>query len=93
MKRWTLTKHNHAEVKLLADDLKVSPIAAALLISRGYETPEKAFRFLNPNYSDLHEPNLLKGMEESVKRILKAIEAGEKFWSGVITTLTERPGR
>ncbi len=79
MKRWTFTKNNHAEVKLLADELKVSPVAAALLISRGYETSEKAFKFLNPNYSDLHEPNLLKGMEKSVRRILKAIEANEKI--------------
>ncbi|MEJ7700617.1 MAG: hypothetical protein WKF71_13350 [Pyrinomonadaceae bacterium] len=71
MKRWTIKKHNHDEVKLLANELKVSPVTAALLISRGYETGEKAFKFLNPNYSDLHEPNLLKGMEESVGRILK----------------------
>ncbi|MDQ3372301.1 MAG: single-stranded-DNA-specific exonuclease RecJ [Acidobacteriota bacterium] len=79
MKRWTIKKHNHDEVKLLAGELKVSPITAALLISRGYENVEKAFKFLNPNYSDLHEPNLLKGMEESVGRILKAVETGEKI--------------
>jgi len=79
MKRWTIKKHNHKEVKLLANELKVSPITAALLISRGYETGEKAFKFLNPNYSDLHEPNLLKGMKESVGRILKAIENNEKI--------------
>jgi len=79
MKRWTIKKHNHGEVKLLAGELNVSPITAALLISRGYETVEKAFKFLNPNYSDLHEPNLLKGMEVSVKRISKAIDNGEKI--------------
>ncbi|HXG84808.1 MAG TPA: single-stranded-DNA-specific exonuclease RecJ [Pyrinomonadaceae bacterium] len=79
MKRWTIKKHNHADVKTLANALGVSPVAAALLISRGYETEETAHKFLNPQYSDLHEPNLLKGMKESVARILKAIEADEKI--------------
>jgi len=79
MKRWTIKKHNQADVKTLAKVLDVSPVAAALLISRGYETEEKAHKFLNPQYSDLHEPNLLKGMKEAVARILKAIEADEKI--------------
>ncbi len=79
MKRWRIQKHNRAEVALLAGALKVSPIAAALLIARGYETVEKAHKFLNPSYEDLHEPNLLKGMKEAVARILKAIETNEKI--------------
>jgi single-stranded-DNA-specific exonuclease len=79
MKRWTIKKHNREAVNMLAEDLKVSPVVAALLISRGYETGEKAHRFLNPSLADLHEPNLLKGMKEAVNRILKAIEAGEKI--------------
>ncbi len=78
-KRWTIKKHDHAQVRLLADDLKVSPVIAALLISRGYETTEKAHDFLNPTFADLHEPNLLKGMETAVARILKAVDAGEKI--------------
>ncbi|MDQ3061959.1 MAG: single-stranded-DNA-specific exonuclease RecJ, partial [Acidobacteriota bacterium] len=79
MKRWTIQKHNHDEVKLLANALKVSPIVAALLISRGYETEEKAHRFLNPSIEHLHEPYLLKDMKTAVNRILKAIENGEKI--------------
>ncbi|MDQ6785758.1 MAG: single-stranded-DNA-specific exonuclease RecJ [Acidobacteriota bacterium] len=79
MKRWTIKKHNQVEVKTLAETLDVSPIAAALLISRGQDTEEKAYKFLNPEISHLHEPNLLKGMPEAVARILKAIENGEKI--------------
>ncbi|MBA2619599.1 MAG: single-stranded-DNA-specific exonuclease RecJ [Acidobacteria bacterium] len=79
MKRWTVKKHNHAEVKALAGALKISPVAAALLISRGQETEEKAFKFLNPQLSDLHEPTLLRGMNEAVARILKAVEREEKI--------------
>src|SRR5688572_7535546 len=79
MKRWTIQKHDRDEVAKLSQSLKVSPIVAALLISRGYETDEKAFKFLNPSYDDLHEPNLLKGMKEAVSRVLKAVENQEKI--------------
>lgn len=78
-KRWTIQNHDYEAVKALAHQIKVSPIVAALLISRGYETPEKAKKFLNPSFSDLHEPNLLKDMEKAVKRILKAVENQEKI--------------
>ncbi|MBA3632161.1 MAG: single-stranded-DNA-specific exonuclease RecJ [Acidobacteria bacterium] len=78
-RRWTIKKHDREEVAKLSNSLKVSPIVAALLITRGYETEESAYKFLNPSYSDLHEPNLLKGMKEAVNRILKAVEKGEKI--------------
>lgn len=79
MKRWTIKKHDHDEVKSLANEMQVSPIIAALLITRGYETAEKARNFLNPSIADLHEPYLLKDMEKAVKRILQAIENEEKI--------------
>ena len=79
MKRWTIQKHNRAEAKELAESLKISPLVAALLISRGYETEKSAAKFLNPSYEDLHEPFLLKGMKTAVERILKAIENDEKI--------------
>jgi single-stranded-DNA-specific exonuclease len=79
MKRWNIRKHNHEEVKLLSNTLKVSPLVAALLITRGFETEEKAYKFLNPTYEDLHEPHLLKGMKEAVERVLKAVENQEKI--------------
>ncbi len=79
MNRWKVQKHNYDDVKQFANILNISPIVAALLISRGFETEEKAYKFLNPNYEDLHDPYLLKGMKEAVARILKAIENNEKI--------------
>ncbi len=78
-KRWTIQQHGYEAVKSLANEIKVSPIIAALLISRGYETAEKAFAFLNPSFEHLHEPYLLKDMEKAVKRILQAVENQEKI--------------
>lgn len=68
-----------ARVTDLARQIEVSPIVAALLISRGYETPEKARQFLHPVLADLHDPYLLKGMKTAVRRIAKAISEGEKI--------------
>ncbi len=78
-KRWVIQKHDHGRAAILAAEINVPPIVAALLIARGYETRELATKFLNPSYDDLHEPFLLKGMRESVDRILKAIDDGEKI--------------
>jgi len=78
-KRWTIKKHDFETVKALSEKLHVKPLIAALLISRGHETEEKAHKFLNPQHGDLHEPLLLKGMKEAVERILKAIENKEKI--------------
>lgn len=79
MKRWNILKHDRNQIIPLAQTLKVSPLIAALLISRGFETEEKAAKFLKPSTDDLHEPNLLKDLEKSVKRIFKAIEDQEKI--------------
>lgn len=78
-KRWVIQKHDHARAAALAAELRVSPLIAALLIARGYETADRAHKFLNPSYDDLHEPFLLKGMHEAVARIFKAIENREKI--------------
>lgn len=78
-KRWTIRKHDHDAVNRLAAELKVIPLVAALLIARGYDTPEKATEFLNPSPEHLHEPYLLKGMREAVARIERAIANREKI--------------
>ena len=79
MKQWVIQKHDHARAGALAAELSVSPLIAALLIARGYDTRETAHKFLNPSYDDLHEPFLLHGMTEAVKRIFQAIDNREKI--------------
>ena len=44
MKRWTIQKHDREQVIRLSQALKVSPLLAALLISRGFDS-EAAARF------------------------------------------------
>lgn len=77
-KRWSIRKHDRQAVELLARSLGVQQVIAALLISRGHETEEKARRFLNPSIEQLHDPLLLKGMREAADRIHRAIEKKER---------------
>lgn len=79
MKRWSVQKHNYEKVKAFSEAMDVPPITAALLIARGFDTEEKAYKFLNPQFSDIHDPYLLKGMNEAVGRILHAIDNKEKI--------------
>lgn len=51
-----------------------------LLYARGLQTKEEGDRFLFPKYDEhLHDPYLLKDIDKTVKRILKAIKNNEKI--------------
>ena len=52
---------------------------SALLRSRGVDTEEKAYRFLNPDLSGLQDPFLLSGMEEAVRLIRRAVASRERI--------------
>lgn len=78
-KRWTILQHDRRAAAALASELGVHPLTAALLISRGQDTSEKASQFLNPSIDHLHDPFLLKGMRTAVDRIRTAASSGEKI--------------
>jgi single-stranded-DNA-specific exonuclease len=78
-KRWVLHKHDRQQIDDFARKINVSPLVAALLVARGYDTEESAHRFLNPSYDQLHDPLLLKGMRSAADRIMKAVADGEKI--------------
>ena len=57
-----------------------SPIALRLLFERGLTTRISIDEFFSPDYNeDLHDPFLMLGMKEAVKRVLKAIDKKEKI--------------
>ena len=78
-KRWILHKHDRQQTDDFAQKINVSPLVAALLIARGYDTEESAQKFLNPSYDQLHDPLLLKGMRLAADRVMRAINNGEKI--------------
>jgi len=62
----------------LSKKWNVSPLVAQLLNNRGIDG-EAVERFLHPVWEHLHNPFLMKGMENATHRILKAISNDEKI--------------
>ena len=77
-KRWTVQKHDRTRAAEFARELGLSPLCAAILIARGYDTVEKAESFLNPSLEHLHDPLLMLGLGKACDRLFKAAEKGEK---------------
>ncbi|HKQ52872.1 MAG TPA: single-stranded-DNA-specific exonuclease RecJ [Pyrinomonadaceae bacterium] len=78
-KRWIVRDVETAGAAGLARALGVSEILARLLVARGYGEEESARKFLHPSHDQLHDPSLMLGMAEAVRRVLKAIDSGEKI--------------
>lgn len=55
----------------------ISPLAAAVLVSRGYNTPAKAARFLASGHGSLLNPMDMPDMAKAVARIRQALDSGE----------------
>lgn len=66
-------------IEELAASLDVSELTASVLVSRGYDTVEKAGEFLNPGPDDLNAPVLMHDMEKGVERIREAIVSGSRI--------------
>ena len=68
---------NQQIVKKLASELNVDMIISQMLVNKGIETFDQAKNFFRPNTSQLHDPFLMKDMENAVERILTAIKQKE----------------
>ena len=78
--RWTFKPQPEKDkIAKLSQELNVDSLISKLLIQRGIETFDKAKKFFRPNISDLHNPYLMKDMDNAVERIEKAIENGENI--------------
>lgn len=78
-KRWVLKPSPEAKLaSSLQESLGVSPIIAQLLAQRGIQNFEEAKTFFRPSLEQLHDPFLMKGMQEAVHRLDQAITKGEK---------------
>ncbi len=76
--RWTIQNPPEPQqVDALKSALNVDTITATLLLQRGIQTYEQARVFFKPDWSDLHDPFLMKDMDLAVARIERAIESGE----------------
>jgi len=55
----------------------VPQVLAELLVARGVTDAHGAYAFLNPDFTQLHDPMLMRGMDKAVQRVDRAIAARE----------------
>lgn len=76
---WVLPKVSEEGARALAAELSLHPLAARVLIARGFNTASEAAAFLSDKLQDLPDPHTMKGMPEAVARVFRALRAGEKI--------------
>ena len=69
-----------AEVQSLATVLNLPPTLAALLIQRGFTSPQEAKVFLRPSLATLSDPYLLKDMPQAARLIADTVRAGRSIF-------------
>ncbi|MCQ2178053.1 MAG: single-stranded-DNA-specific exonuclease RecJ [Bacteroidales bacterium] len=78
--KWILREPAAPEkVERLSTEVGIDRVLSELLVQRGVETFEQARSFFRPDLANLHDPFLMKDMEEAVNRLHKAVEGGEKI--------------
>jgi single-stranded-DNA-specific exonuclease len=79
-KRWSIKEVPAIDsVNRLAAELNIDPVLSALLLQRGVSTFEEARYYFRPDIRHLHDPFLMKDMEQAIERIESAIINKEKI--------------
>lgn len=78
LKKWIMREKNYSkeEVLRLSKELSLPPVVITILLLRGVED---VYRFVNADVSLLHDPFLMKDVEEATQRIIEAIRGKEKI--------------
>lgn len=77
--QWVVQDHtDDSKVKALSQAINVSSAISNILVSRGIEDFNSAKHFFRPSLDHLHDPFLMKGMENAVSRLSEAIFNQEK---------------
>jgi len=78
MAKWIFNT-NDANITLMAQTLKISPILCEILANRGVRTKNSAIKFLNPLPGYMHDGSTMAGMTEACAVVLDGIRGGKKF--------------
>lgn len=77
--RWSYTNPEREEsISLLEEELNVPNQIVRLLAIRGIDTFDNAKNFFRASLSELHDPFLMRDMEEAACRLCQAVRNGDK---------------
>ena len=80
--RWNYeppTTENVACAEALAEEVRVNPAIAQMLVERGIRTAEQARKYFHPQLLELHDPYLMKDMDRAVERLNEAMGQRERI--------------
>jgi single-stranded-DNA-specific exonuclease len=75
--RFRARPYDYAEARRIADELGLADPVAIALVRRGHRTVAAAREFLAA--AESHEPERFEGIDAAVRRVLAAIEAGQRI--------------
>jgi len=79
-KRWAeIPVHTPELIPELQASLQINEVLVKLLVLRGVHNYDEARDFFRPNIHHLHDPFLMKDMEQAIERIEQAIAQQEKI--------------
>lgn len=94
---WQVTDHDQAAVKAIATAVPCSLPFSRLLINRGHNDPQMARQFLRASESQIHSPQLLKGMDAAIALLKQASQNrlpilvyGDFDTDGIMSTIIMR---
>lgn len=79
-KRWLLREIPPTEqIQALSRAININMYLATILVQRGINDFDSAKKFFRPSLDELHDPFLMKGMEDAVERLKLALDNNEKI--------------
>lgn len=76
---WVFPEENLEWRDKIVKEFRIHPVAAQILVSRGFKDIKEIHDYLYAKLPDLHDPFLMSEMPKAVERILEAIDKGENI--------------
>ncbi len=77
MENWVI-KNKKADFELIVKECGISEVLARCLVNKDFKTPEEIEVFLHPKLADMHDPFLMKDMENACLILRQKIAEGRK---------------
>lgn len=79
-KRWIYKQTPPREaVEKLSQEININPYLSTILVQRGTNDFESAKAYFRPKLEELHDPFLMKDMQQAVDRLKQAVDTQEKI--------------
>lgn len=79
-KIWNFIESDETLISEISKQLKISEIAARVLVNRGIKTPSEASAFINAKLKNtIPDPSLILDMDKGVKRVIEAIKNNQQI--------------